>query len=393
MLKRMAALALSVLMLCALASADVSVMVEVRFGQTEARSMLEMINAFRTGDDAWYWNSDNTEKVYLTDLEPLVWDAGLERAAMQRAVEISLHFDHTRTDGTSCFAVWDELGLSTWAAGENIAAGYGTASAAFIGWQETDCDHSGQGHRRNMLSGGSVAVGIGHVVRNSCHYWVQEFAFNAAETDAGEADDTTRRASVNVSDSQVSSFSVTGLDASDILLEYGTSAGLPQAECSLLMSSAWPSAAATVWAAPAWTSADPLCAAVDGTAVTGRAVGTTELTAALAEKTYTLPVQVVFSDRMAADFVLPDTLDTLEAEALSGTGVKALVIPEGVTALGSRAFAACPALRQITFNNDGIAIADDAFASCPEGLILLCREGSTAEGFALEKGLDIVRFR
>ena len=34
---------------------------QVTYGQTEARGMLDSINAFRTGDDAWYWNKDDTE--------------------------------------------------------------------------------------------------------------------------------------------------------------------------------------------------------------------------------------------------------------------------------------------------------------------------------------------
>ena len=38
------------------------------YGQTEARSILAMMNAFRTGNEAWYWNSDNETQTVLNNL-------------------------------------------------------------------------------------------------------------------------------------------------------------------------------------------------------------------------------------------------------------------------------------------------------------------------------------
>ena len=59
--------------------APVEVYVEVTYGQTEARSMLDMVNDFRTGPDAWYWNKGNEIKTILSNLEPLVYDYDLEK--------------------------------------------------------------------------------------------------------------------------------------------------------------------------------------------------------------------------------------------------------------------------------------------------------------------------
>ncbi|MBQ6987292.1 MAG: hypothetical protein IJQ25_09935 [Oscillibacter sp.] len=61
------------------------------FGQTEARSMLELINAFRTGNEAYYWNETNTATVESQGA-PLVYSYALEEIAMQRAAEIALSF-------------------------------------------------------------------------------------------------------------------------------------------------------------------------------------------------------------------------------------------------------------------------------------------------------------
>lgn len=59
----------------------------VKFEQSNARTVLNMINSFRSSSDAWYWNSDNTTKTYVT-ASPLQYDYTLEKIAMQRACEL-----------------------------------------------------------------------------------------------------------------------------------------------------------------------------------------------------------------------------------------------------------------------------------------------------------------
>jgi len=152
------------------------------YHQKEARSMLEMINAFRTGEDAWAWNSSDTKKVKYENLQPLKYDYGLERAAMIRAKELAMMFSHTRPDGTSCFTAYEDGYFNN---GENIAAGFTSAEAVFIGWREDDDSYSGQGHRRNML-GGYTAVGIACVEVEGRKYWVQEFSGSLLDTDKVE---------------------------------------------------------------------------------------------------------------------------------------------------------------------------------------------------------------
>ena len=154
------------------------VIIEPVFNQTEARSMLDSINAFRTGSDAWYWDSSDTNKVQVTGLGNLVYDYELEKVAMQRAAEIALYWGHIRPDGSSTWSAYSDFGYSTGGSGENIAAGYGSANAAFVGWREDDDNYSGQGHRRNMLGSGFKAIGIACVTVNGTKYWVQELSSN-----------------------------------------------------------------------------------------------------------------------------------------------------------------------------------------------------------------------
>ena len=145
--------------------------------QSEARNVGDLINSFRKGSDAWYWNEDNTAKVYCNGLKPLQYDANLEKLAMQRAIELAISFSHTRPNGTSCFSVYDEYGVQASACGENIAAGYTTASSVHEAFREDDLPFNGQGHRRNMLEGCFNAVGVGCVVVNGRKYWAEEFAY------------------------------------------------------------------------------------------------------------------------------------------------------------------------------------------------------------------------
>ena len=138
-------------------SSYTTVYYDVTYCQTEARSMLDMINTWKASDDAWYWDSTDTEKISAKTETGLVYDYGLEQIAMQRAADLVLLYSHTRPDNTTC---WTAYTYSFRACGENIAAGYSSASSVFAAWQETDKNYSGQGHRRNMLSSGYTSVGI-----------------------------------------------------------------------------------------------------------------------------------------------------------------------------------------------------------------------------------------
>ena len=140
---------------------------------TDARSMLQMINEFRTGDNAWYWNRDNTSVTRKSGLGRLQYDEELEAVALVRANELAIRFDHTRPDGTDCFTAFPD---NRDYVGENIACGYRTAAEAFEGFLEEDEDYAGQGHRRIMLMGEMTRVGIAAVEVNGTRYWVQEFA-------------------------------------------------------------------------------------------------------------------------------------------------------------------------------------------------------------------------
>ena len=124
--------------------------IQAAYNQSAAQSMLDMINAERM-----IAGSDN-----------LSWSTSLEASAKTRAEEITRLFSHTRPDGSSCFTI------NASARGENIAAGYSTASATFNQWMESP------GHKANMLNASFTVVGISAYYKPGSvygTYWVQLF--------------------------------------------------------------------------------------------------------------------------------------------------------------------------------------------------------------------------
>ena len=123
----------------------IPVNISVEYGQTEARTILDMINEARTNSEyTWYWNMDDTTKTYCTDLKELKYDYDLERVAMKRAAEIALSYDHERPMGGYAWDTYKQENISYRYAGENIAAGQTTASQVNFGWREDDKTYAGQ---------------------------------------------------------------------------------------------------------------------------------------------------------------------------------------------------------------------------------------------------------
>ncbi len=292
-----AVLALSVLVRIGVpvsaSAASGTVEVPVTYRQTEARSMLSMINEFRTGSDAWYWNSDNATKTTCSGLSALTYDYDLEKVAMQRAAEIALSFSHTRPDGTACTSAYRDEGYSYSACGENIAAGYTSASGAFTALQEAGLNYSGQGHRRTMLSSVYNVCACACVSCNGRYFWVQEFARTRSPAgSSASAGDGAATVSVRVSTDTISSYSLSASPES-ITLKEGESTGLPGLTAKISFQNAFPTGSSfTANVSGTWTSANTGCASVSGKKVTAKAAGDTSLAAAFLGKSVQVPVCV-----------------------------------------------------------------------------------------------------
>ena len=102
-------------------------------------------------------------------LSALTTTTKLTAAAQKRAVEISQSFSHTRPNGTSCFTIFSEYGISNSGGGENVACGYSSPQSVMDGWMESS------GHKANILNSNFKSIGVGYYVKDGSKYWVQLF--------------------------------------------------------------------------------------------------------------------------------------------------------------------------------------------------------------------------
>ena len=282
---------------------------DVTYDQTGARSMLEMVNAFRTGDDAWYWDKSDTTKVQVTGLQPLTYDYELEKVAMQRAAEIAISFTHTRPNGTDCWTAYNEVGGNFgYPQAENIAAGNWTAAATFEQWQETDEHYAGQGHRRNMLSAEQTTFAVAHVVYQGWNFWVQEFGTNLADGTETPANDTVETVTVGIADSRLTSVAVDNPEP--LTLNVGDTAELPRAQANLTVANAWMTKP-EVQAQTSWQEDANGVVQVEGNQLTALKAGTTTLTGTAMGQPVTLEVTVQPASLEGASITLDQTQFTV----------------------------------------------------------------------------------
>ncbi len=121
------------------------------FDYEQAYEILELTNAER-------------EKVGLS---PLTMDKDLLDAAMIRAAESAVNFDHTRPNGED----WRSLCSKMY--GENIAVNYSNAEGAVNQWM-----NSTSGHKEAILNSSFDSIGIGVFYQDGYKFYVQNFGFD-----------------------------------------------------------------------------------------------------------------------------------------------------------------------------------------------------------------------
>ena len=103
-------------------------------------------------------------------LSPLSTSDKMQQAGNQRAQELTVLYasDHSRPDGSRCFTVLEDYGISYRTAAENIAYGYGSAQAVMNGWLNSS------GHRANIENAALTHMGVG-CAQGDRLYWAQHF--------------------------------------------------------------------------------------------------------------------------------------------------------------------------------------------------------------------------
>ena len=295
------------------------------FGQTDARAMLQMVNNFRTGDEAYYWNETDTEQVNAKG-EPLVYSYALEEIAMQRAIEAALKFAHERPDGTMCFTVIASNGARTYA--ENISLGSLDPAGAFEGLKEDGQPYSGQGHRRNMLNTGFKAMGVGHAILRginddgeeyAMHVWTHEFSYETDSAPETTPLDGDKVVTIPIATSQLQRAKDLTATPASVSVEAGQNAVAPVVSAAVKLNGAWLDYDIPVTvSAPVWNSGDETVATVSGQQITGVKAGSVTLTGAALGRTISVPVTVTSGEAQTPVLALSNTPLLGEASRFEG---------------------------------------------------------------------------
>ncbi|WUJ02040.1 CAP domain-containing protein [Streptomyces sp. NBC_00391] len=104
---------------------------------------------------------------------PVTVDSKLTKAAQDHSQDMADHtnMSHTGSDGSSMSDRLARVGYRFSTAGENVAAGYGTADTVMDGWMNSP------GHKANILNCAFKEIGIG--LAGPGNYWTQNFGSEA----------------------------------------------------------------------------------------------------------------------------------------------------------------------------------------------------------------------
>ena len=131
------------------ASATCTVYVKKSLDATE-REMEALINQYRQS----------------LGLKPLTVTVGLQEAADIRAEEICQYFSHTRPNGTNCFSVLKELGISYKKSGECLAGYYSDPATTLTQWKNSS------GHNNIITDPDFTHMATGCYEEDGYYYWV-----------------------------------------------------------------------------------------------------------------------------------------------------------------------------------------------------------------------------
>ena len=275
-------------------SAVTDATIEVTYSQSDARSMLKMINDFRADKEVWLYQSSG-EKITVGGLSPLTYDYALERIAMRRAAELAICYSHTRPDGTNCFSAFpDNSGYSK--KGENVSAGIHTAEQTFNDWKEDGAvDYDGQAHRRSMLSGEFNTVGISHVRFNGIDFWVQIFGQTSQpNTSATAAEDNDALVKISIADETVSISEI--LLPTQVTMKQGETVSSPSADVLIKLRDTWPEMSFHANVYPSWVIDRGEIASIADGKITAVNIGNGTLYTTVFSQGKAIPIRIVDKD-------------------------------------------------------------------------------------------------
>ena len=255
--------------------------VDIKYDQTGARSMLDLINNYRSTN-----GSVADDNIY-----PYFYDYDLEKVAMQRAAEIAFNFSDTRPDGQSYKQTISEYGFNTadrsgWLYGECVVftnqKNY-TLDDILNGFCEGESNLS-------QVLGYNEVVGLSHIILGEkSNFWVVVFC-NKTKNDTYTAPvDGTKTVSVNVNIDLVDDVKVNYISGATAV-EVGETIDIPKYNATFKYLGSEYSEDFTI-PSVTFNSTDSYVKA-DGSNMTGLSAGTGKISTQLLGETFSFDITV-----------------------------------------------------------------------------------------------------
>ena len=135
--------------------------------QTSANQQEQAAIAQAIAETYYYINLQRSE----TGIPMLTVDHDLEKAAVIRAVESTIVFDHIRPDGRTWWTVENDIKKPNFIYGENLAYGYASSKDVMRGW------NTSKSHYANLMSKTYSKMGIAvYETSKGVWYWALELS-------------------------------------------------------------------------------------------------------------------------------------------------------------------------------------------------------------------------
>ncbi len=251
----------------------------------------------------------NTQRTENGVSNNLTMDAELMEAAMLRAAEIALSFDHTRPNGEKCYTACSEMSA------ENVAVNF-SASQVMDAWMDSD------GHKTNILNSSYNSIGIGVFEHNGYTYYVQCFGTDTATTTT-QPDNVTKSVDVEILKSSVTNATLAFASSS-----YSVKAGNATTANVKMTNLEWSSASAILDPSNFTYSFSPTgVATISDGVITPTANGTTTLKAKLNAVTTKQVTATVTASGFVESVSLDKTALELDTNGTKTATLTATVLP------------------------------------------------------------------
>ncbi|MCC8068894.1 MAG: leucine-rich repeat protein [Ruminococcus sp.] len=342
---------------------------------------------------------------------PLMMEMAQIRAAEQEETGMS----HYRPDGSLCFSIIDEYGLTCSYYAENAASGSSSAEYIMEMWKNSS------GHNANMLNSALTHVGIGVTYYNGTYYWIQFFVSTtdskvtsdeyltletSTTTTTTEPTTTEPTTITTVTEPTTTEPTTTTTVASDTDNIYNGSCGenctysFDITTGTLTISGTgdmenYSSSSDVPW----YSFKEDIKTIIIEDGVTS--IGNDAFYGCISLTEVTMPNSITsigeyafFWCKSLTEITIPNSVTSIDAGAFSGcTSLTSVIIPDSVTSINSFAFHQCTSLTEVTIPDSVTDIGiytfgyyyDDSYNELKiENFTIYGVSGSTAETYATE---------